>query len=248
MFDELQYRLLSSLWPRLEDAEKPERGKLERLLGAAAVGRFRGRSVLDFGCGEGREVLDAVCAGAARAVGLDQRPEVLARARANAEAAGLAERCAFVTRWTEPVDVIYSLDAFEHFADPAGILVEMNRLLKPGGELLISFGPPWRHPLGGHVFSVFPWAHLVFSESALCRWRATFKTDGARRFHEVEGGLNRMTIGRFERLVAESELRLDRFELVPIRPLRRAHVTWTREFTTALVRCRLVKPAVAESG
>ncbi len=52
----------------------------------------------------------------------------------------------------------------------------MNTLLQPAGEVLVSFGPTWYHPLGGHLFSVFPWAHLIFSEKALIRWRSTFKT------------------------------------------------------------------------
>lgn len=251
MLDELQFRLLTFLWPRspgrLNESAGPQRGKLAQLLGAAALERIRGKTVLDFGCGEGWEVLEAVRAGARRAIGLDLRPEILARAQSHAQAAGLAEHCSFVTRCSEPVDLIISIDAFEHFAAPAGILAEMHRLLKPGGEVLVSFGPPWRHPLGGHTFSVFPWAHLLFSETALCRWRATFKSDGARRFEEVEGGLNQMTIARFERLVAQSGFALESLELVPIRALRKLHAFWSREFTTALVRCRLVKPASLSS-
>ena len=78
----------------------------------------------------------------------------------------------------------------------------MDQHLQPGGEVLVSFGPTWYHPLGGHLFSVFPWAHLIFSEKALISWRSAFKTDGATRFSEVAGGLNQMTIAKFEALVA----------------------------------------------
>ena len=76
----------------------------------------------------------------------------------------------------------------------------MFDLLKPGGLLIASFGPTWYHPLGGHLVSVFPWAHLIFSETALMGWRSGIRADGAKRFHEVEGGLNQMTIRRFEQL------------------------------------------------
>jgi SAM-dependent methyltransferase len=136
---------------------------------------------------------------------------------------------------------VVSLDAFEHFADPEAILQSMSTLLRPAGEVLVSFGPTWYHPLGGHLFSVFPWAHLIFSEQALIRWRSTFKTDGATRFGEVAGGLNQMTIAKFEQLVAGSHLKFTDLEVVPIRKLRRFHNHLTREFTTAIVRCRLVK-------
>jgi hypothetical protein len=121
----------------------------------------------------------------------------------------------------------------------------MDTLLKPEGEVAASFGPTWHHPLGGHLFSVFPWAHLIFSEEALIRWRSGFKTDGATRFGEVAGGLNQITIRRFERIVKESPFQFASLELVPIRKLRWLHNRFTREFATAVVRCRLVKRAGA---
>jgi SAM-dependent methyltransferase len=164
-------------------------------------------------------------------------------ARARAEAAGVSDRCTFGTTAPErPVDLIYSLDSFEHFADPALVLRQMHDLLRPGGQVLISFGPTWFHPLGGHLFSVFPWAHLVFSERALLRWRSHLRSDGATRFAEVEGGLNQMTIRRFERLVAASPFRLVHLTPVPIRAVRRLHNRVTREFTSAIVRCVLERP------
>jgi hypothetical protein len=108
-----------------------------------------------------------------------------------------------------------------------------------------SSDQPGFHPLGGHLFSVFPWAHLLFREEALIRWRSTFKTDGATRFGEVAGGLNQMTIKKFEGIVEESPFRFVSFESIPIKRLRRFHNRLTREFTTAAVRCRLVKRAAA---
>ena len=156
--------------------------------------------------------------------------------------AGVADRVAFGTECRQPVDAIISLDAFEHFEDPASILKTMDAMLKPGGRLYASFGPTWFHPYGGHLFSVFPHAHLIFTERSLIRWRSDFKSDGATRFHEVAGGLNKMTISRFERLVERSPLQCEELETVPIRKLRPLANRWTREFTTAVVRARLVKP------
>ena len=124
----------------------------------------------------------------------------------------------------------------------------MAGLLKPGGKLVASFGPTWYHPLGGHLFSVFPWSHLVFTERALIRWRSDFKTDGARRFSEVAGGLNQMTIARFERIVRGSPFVTSSFELVPIRGLARFSNRLTREFTTAIVRCSLGAQGPGASG
>ena len=115
----------------------------------------------------------------------------------------------------------------------------MRRLLGPGGRVLVAFGPPWFHPLGGHAFSIFPWSHLIFTERALIRWRSDFNGDGATRFSEVDGGLNGMTVRRFSRLVAESGYAVEQFEAVPIRKLSFLAAGPTRELFTAIIRCRL---------
>jgi hypothetical protein len=117
----------------------------------------------------------------------------------------------------------------------------MYELLKPGGLLLVSFGPPWLHPLGGHAFSVFPWSHKLLSEQALCRWHNAVKQTHLSRFEGVSGGLNRMTIARFEALGRVSPFRKVSVTLVPIRKLRRFHARTTREFTTAAIHAEFEK-------
>jgi SAM-dependent methyltransferase len=216
------------------------RSKLEALFGARIWDELSGKAVLDFGCGRGEEVIDIVEHGARKVVGLDTRETVLKEARRAAEERGVAERCVFTTRAEEPVDVVISLDAFEHFADPANVLCIMRGLLHDNGRAIIAFGPTWYHPIGGHSFSIFPWAHLIFTEKALLRWRADWSNDGATRFGVIDGGLNQMTIRRFKQLVAASDFEFESFEAVPIRKLRRLHNRLTREFFSSIVRCRLV--------
>ena len=104
--------------------------------------------------------------------------------------------------------------------------------------------PVWAYvvsPFGGTFVLGFSVPYLVFSEKALISWRSTFKTDGATRFSEVAGGLNQMTIAKFEGFVARSPFKISSIELVPIRKVRPLHNRLTREFTTAIVRCCLVK-------
>jgi SAM-dependent methyltransferase len=210
-------------------------------MGDDIFARIAGKVIVEFGCGEGTDAVEMAARGATRVIGIDIREDILQVARQKAISAGVENTCVFVSSTNEVADLIVSMDAFEHFADPAGILGSMTPLLRPGGEVLVSFGPTWYHPLGGHLFSVFPWAHLLFTEKALIRWRSTFKTDGATRFGEVAGGLNQMTIAKFVKLIADSPFRFASLELVPIKKLRRFHNRLTQEFTTAIVRCRLVK-------
>jgi SAM-dependent methyltransferase len=205
-----------------------------------------GRTVIDFGCGDGDMALEMAQHGAVHVIGVDIRESALAIARERAERAGVASRCVFSKVPRQQADVIISVDGFEHFDHPDEVLAMMCHWLNPSGRVLAAFGPTWFHPLGGHLFSIFPWAHLIFTEAALLRWRADFKSDGATRFREVEGGLNQMTIRRFVRLVENSRLQFERLETVPIRGLRRFSWALPREMSTAIVRCALVARATQE--
>jgi SAM-dependent methyltransferase len=243
---DLGYRLLRWLKPgrELEGQGEPRSSyvpKIKRIVGEGGWQSLRDKTILDFGCGTGVGSIEMAQQGARRVIGLDIRPDVLEVARRSAEEAGVSQICEFSDSVDEPVDVIVSVDAFEHFDDPAAILGVMNRLLKDDGFVLLSFGPTWYHPYGGHLFSIFPWSHLIFSESAQIRWRSDFKTDGATRFSEVAGGLNQMTINRFLNLIGASPFRCESFRAVPIRPLAWAHNRLTREFTTSIIQGKLVK-------
>ena len=245
MLHAIQYRILKRVFPGSSNGCNVSTydSKLDVLMGDRFFELIAGRAVIEFGCGEGNDAVEMAKRGATRVTGIDIREDVLQTAREKAFAAGLSHVCHFVSSAIESADVVISVDAFEHFEKPDQILQSMSTLVNPGGQVFVSFGPTWYHPLGGHLFSVFPWAHLIFSEKALIRWRSDSKTDGATRFGEVAGGLNRMTIGRFKALVADSPFEFASFELVPIRKLRHFHNRLTREFFTAIVRCRLVKRA-----
>jgi SAM-dependent methyltransferase len=245
MLTALQYHLLRLIAPRVPSTMGGEayegKSKLRVLLPGIET-EIKDKIVLDFGCGPGVEVKEMALLGAKRVIGLDIGKKWLQIGREQAEKAGVGAKCEFVASIANPVEVIVSLDSFEHFADPGAVLKTMYSLLQSGGCVFVSFGPTWYHPLGGHLFSVFPWAHIVLKEDALIRWRAQFKTDGATKFGEVEGGLNQMTIRRFEEILRTSSFIVEELELVPIRRMKPLHNRVTREFLTAIVRCRLRKP------
>lgn len=248
------YYTLKALSSRGRDVPEdyvPERDegqrKLEIHFGPSVWDEMRGKTVIDFGCGTGLESVALCENGAKRVIGIDISDSRLAEAERRARDFGVADRCTFAKETQERGDVVFSLDSFEHFDDPEAILNQMIGLAAPGGQVLISFGWPWYHPYGGHLFSIFPWAHLIFTEQAFIRWRSDFKSDGATRFHEVEGGLNGMSIRRFHSIIEKSPHRSAQINLVPIRPLRWLHNRFTREFTTALVQCRLVTPSDSEN-
>jgi SAM-dependent methyltransferase len=243
----LAYRFLRARYPGGRNDYMPEhdtfkeRGlsKLKAYFGPSIYDECAGLTVVDFGCGWGDNAIELARNGARRVIGVDTDEERLEIARTSARAAGVADRVEFVSSWVGRADIVISTDAMEHFADPVGMLRTMRNCLDPTGKLLVEFGPTWFHPIGGHLFSPFPWAHLIFTEGAFGRWRADFKSDGKNRFSDH---LNFMTISRWEQIVPLGGFRLEWQELVPIKAVRPLHNRLTREFFTALVRARL-RPA-----
>ena len=217
------------------------KSKLAMLFGEEFLAGLKGRTVLDFGCGEGSEVIEMAAAGARLVMGLENRESMLEIARRRAADAGLSTRCRFTAVCEEPVDVVVSLDCFEHFAEPEAMLGMMYDLLKPGGVLFASWGPPWFHPNGSHLIELPPWTHVFFTERAVMEWRSHMRDDGARRYADGGCGLNQMTIAAFEKMVKRSRFRIEYLRTPPIRRLRFLHNRWTREFTTSVVQCKLLR-------
>lgn len=240
----LGYALLRLFSPRSSVCESCSGGgnsksSLVNAFGDDFFELIQGKTVVDFGCGAGEGVVEMALNGAERVIGIDIQENLLDVGREWAEKQGVADRCSFTTATDQSADIVVSKDAFEHFEDPSSILEIMSSLLSSDGYLLASFGPTWLHPYGGHLFSVFPWAHLLFTEYALTKWRADFRSDGARSFSEVAGGLNQITIAKFERVVEGSLFQFDNFETVPIKGMRFLKIKAFREFGTSIVRCRL---------
>jgi hypothetical protein len=74
------------------------------------------------------------------------------------------------------------------------VLDEMRLAACPGGCVLITFFEPWLSPYGSHMshFTRVPWINVLFSERTVMNVRSLFRSDGATRYEDVEGGLNRI--------------------------------------------------------
>ena len=125
------------------------------------------------------------------------------------------KKCNFVSNvkdvGTDGVDIVVSHDSFEHFSQPAAVLGVMERMIGDVGKIIITFGPPWFAPYGSHMhfFCNIPWANILFSEKTIMKVRSRYVNDGATRFEEVESGLNKMTLKKFEKIIAESSLSVE---------------------------------------
>lgn len=238
---------------------------------------LRGKAVLDFGCGTGQLSLLAAGAGAARVEGVDLREADIAKARRRAADLDLAVQPNFTLARDEAridypnasFDIVLCFDAVEHIYQYQAIIAEWRRILRPGGRVLIWW-QPYYHPWGHHleVMVPLPWAHALFSRRTLSETcdRVYAMPEYRPRIWELDdqgqplprdpgvpdhlGGVNGLTIRRFERLCRTQGLRIARREAHPFRgppPVELvsrllARVPLANEFFTAFMIYELQRP------
>ena len=128
---------------RFEDPERDVIANRERVV--AALQLRPGQAVADVGAGTGAylSALSKAVGPTGRVVGTDISPAFVAHMAARASADGLANVSAKLgtpggTGLPDASqDMILSVNTFHHFADPAVMLADMRRALKPGGQLAI---------------------------------------------------------------------------------------------------------------
>jgi len=235
-----------------------QEGSLRHFLGRFDPLAFVGRTVLDVGCGGAVLCVEAARQGAAHVTGVDLSVD-LARVYLERQDAQLASRVTLVETagdlgelGDQRFDLILSKDSFEHYDDPENFIATIAERLNPGGELVIGFGPLWKAPTGGHInyMTPLPWAHLLFSEDVIMAERRRFRPEeNARRWSEVRGGLNQMSLKRFRRIIETSGLERAYFatNVSDNRVVKAMNavskIPGLREFFTANVYTVLRKPA-----
>ncbi|MBF0483983.1 MAG: methyltransferase domain-containing protein [Candidatus Omnitrophica bacterium] len=166
------------------------------------------KTILDFGCGKGYQSLALAKTNAKHVQGFDINEGHIKIASATAVKENLSNRVSFNTILSsqEQYDIVISHNSFEHFDDPEEIFNKMLGLVKPGGYIFITFGPPWYSPYGAHMnfFTSIPWVHLLFSERTVMTVRARYRNDNATKYTQVTSGLNKLSVRKFFKIIKRS--------------------------------------------
>jgi len=125
-----------------DDLDQYHFEKLHHLLRLVAFDGYRGRMVLEVGCGAGVD-LARFARGGATVAGVDLAASAIDLARANFEQQGLdgrfeiadAERLPFPAN---SFDLVYAHGVVQYTVDPRRLVEECRRVLKPGGEAVFQ--------------------------------------------------------------------------------------------------------------
>lgn len=106
-----------------------------------------GRSILDVGCGPGglEKLLSRLVSGS-KIIGIDISPKVIEVAqksinnddnKQNNEIIFIVSQASIIPYPDNFFDIIFCLNSFHHFPDQVGFVREANRMLRPGGVLVL---------------------------------------------------------------------------------------------------------------
>jgi ubiquinone/menaquinone biosynthesis C-methylase UbiE len=217
--------------------------------------QITGKKMLDIGCGKGGKSVYYTKMGA-ELIGCDIEYNSIQTASKFAKLKKVSDKASFVVCdasalpfKSEKFDIVISNNVIEHLKKCVESINEMKRVVKNNGKICINFGPPWFSPFGAHISNKLPWAHLVFSQTTI---RNVFMKDGRKNIDfnkDLYDSVNRITIRKFKRMVAESGLQIVFFKLTT-RPYFRflVRIPFVNEFFVGQVVAMLKKPHPSQNS
>lgn len=140
----------AAAWPSKYAPNGRLTGRLTRLADAVTYHVKADGDVLDLGCGTG-ELVSALAAAGLRATGCDISPEMLHRAAASTSSSAI-EWVQLAPAWQAlpfapgSFDAVVAASVLEYVDEPAAVLRECRRVLRPGGVMLCTV-PDTQHPI-----------------------------------------------------------------------------------------------------
>jgi 2-polyprenyl-3-methyl-5-hydroxy-6-metoxy-1,4-benzoquinol methylase len=108
---------------------------------------WKGKDVLDFGCGTGEVSSLIAKRGAKSVLGIDYAPKAIEVANRLHQNQNLSFTCANVKNIHGRFDVVIALGTLEHMDNPLAALKKLKSLLKPKGSIIITV-PNWVNARG----------------------------------------------------------------------------------------------------
>lgn len=180
---------------------------------------FKGKVIVDYGCGWGYESAFMLQGGASYIYCLDVSGHFLDSARCLHRSWGYDENVAYIINndidiladkiGRNKADLIVCKNVIEHVVSPRAVIDSMYAVLKPGGIACIGTSPFYYSPQGGHIHHKcrVPWVHLLFSEKTIVnvfKELYEFDTD-VTNFADMNAGLNKLSYYDFLNMIDVSQ-------------------------------------------
>ncbi len=108
---------------------------------------WKGKRVLDIGCGTGELAYLIAKKGVKEVLGVDYSNEAIAIAQETYQQKNLRYECVDVSSIKDSFDVITLVGVLEHIDEPFVLLKKLKALLKPKGSIIVTC-PNWSNPRG----------------------------------------------------------------------------------------------------
>jgi len=184
---------------------------------------WKGKKILDVGCGKGDLANFLAKKGASEVWGIDVQGENIKIAKSVAGREKIYNvnfiECDFHRWYTkERFDYVISYEVLDHISNTRATLEKMANLLSNEGRIVNFAAGFWQGPAADHCddFMRFfiPWRHLLFNERALFNVRREkFRpTDPATCFDNIRGGLSKYILSDYKKTIRDLGLHILAFE------------------------------------
>jgi SAM-dependent methyltransferase len=205
--------------------------------------------VLDAGCGLGGRTIFYYEKGVGKLYAIDIDPNHIKFAKDFAEKKGISDIDFIIspihkTNFSSNYfDIIILHDVLEHIrADLLEkSLIELFRILKPGGKIYIQF-PPWTSPFAAHLYDYIniPWCHYLFNEKTLINFiekNKEVKRFGKLSYIEHFKELNKIDYKKFLKLMDKTGFKK---ELLTRRVIKNIRILSYLPFVNELLTLRII--------
>tara|TARA_B100000700_G_C14852639_1_gene764705 strand:+ start:228 stop:971 length:744 start_codon:yes stop_codon:yes gene_type:complete len=181
---------------------------------------FKGKTILEFGCGRGAFSIDLAKENPKKIVGIDTKKEYIEFAKKSLEknfsqySNKVSYVCDDINSWKTELkfDYIVTKEAFEHTIELKKVLNSMYNLLNPNGSIYAGFGPLYNFFNGDHGLTkaFLPWFHLILPESFLL---SKLNKTREKKINSIEDlGLNKYSLKEYKDFFYNSKFHIDFFK------------------------------------